>query len=237
MITFDDVKIGPNLYQLKELTFNEALKVSVIQKDLNEKRITEFLRNVLVSDQDPLKMFVQERYAILLKYLEKQTNTLLSINIDMQQYLPKLNTDWLPEISVKGAVVRQMSGFEAEYLESKCKSVAEWIACAMAIQLKYDKHEKLDAFPDPEENDFEIHFLERLEYLKSLPQSEFEQHYQVYADLNDLLCTVVDLAVNDQGFVVRGTDDAPLRFCPSAAFIGFVKDVDELRYGNSIQTQ
>lgn len=235
MIFFDPICIGTRLYQLQEITFNGALKVSVIPKQLNEKRLSEFLRNSLLNGPDPLQITVVERYALLVSYLYKQTNTLLKTDIELKNYLPKLDQQFQTEITENGLMVRLLTGFEAEYLESQCKSVAEWIACSMALQMHYEKHDVLSGVLELNSINFESQFIERLNFLKNLPQSEFEQYYDTYSRLNDQLMTVLDLAINDDGFVVNGgTEDAPVRFCPSAAFLGLIKEVDELHYGNNV---
>ncbi|MHA3048964.1 hypothetical protein [Acinetobacter sp. ANC 4639] len=236
MMHFDSIQIGNTCYQLKELTFHNSLKVAAIAKQFNEKRLSEFLRHVLVDGTDPLKMTVQERYALLVTYLEKQTKTLLEIDMNMQPYLPHYEVQWLTSVRLDHLTVRQLTGLEAEYLESKCKSVAEWISCAMALQMQYDQHDVLDEAIDLD--NFEPQFLARLEYFKQLGQIEFNQHYERYSECNSQLQSILNMAVNDDGFVILGgTDDAPMRFCPSAVFIGLIKDVDELHYGEDLYAE
>lgn len=236
MMHFDSIQIGSTCYQLKELTFHNSLKVAAIPKQLNEKRLSELLRHILVDGLDPLKMTVQERYALLITYLEKQTKTLLEIDMNMHPYLPQYQEQWFTSIRLENLTVRQLTGLEAEYLESKCKSVAEWISCAMALQMRYDQHDVLAEAIDLD--NFEPQFLLRLEHFKQLGQIEFNQHYELYSECNNQLQSILRIAVNDHGFVVRGgTDDAPMRFCPSAIFIGLIKDVDELHYGEDVHAQ
>ena len=78
MLSFDPVPIGNNTYQLQEIVFNDALKVAAINQRLNEKRISAFLSHALSNKEQPLNMTVQERYCLMLKYVEKQSATLFS---------------------------------------------------------------------------------------------------------------------------------------------------------------
>ncbi|NNP70374.1 hypothetical protein [Acinetobacter sp. Ac_5812] len=229
MLVFDPMPIGENAYQLSEVTFNDALKVSAIGKQLNEKRISAFLGYSIGNMNQPLNMTAQERYFLMLKYAEKQTNTLISVNIDFSKCF-KSCLSWKNDISEQGVTVRQLTGAETEYLEAHCVNAAEWIACLLAFQIKYENHEQLGHFPDRSTTDllFKQQFAKRLNFLKALPQSEFNLIYLDYQKLNSQLFTHIELSVNNEGFVVRrGADDAPLRFRPSTCFIGIIKELDE----------
>lgn len=50
-------------------------KMERIDHKLNEKRITSFLAHALGNSQLPLFMTVQERYFLMIKYVQNQTNT------------------------------------------------------------------------------------------------------------------------------------------------------------------
>jgi len=229
MLNFDPIHIGGQTYQLNEITFNEALKVAAIDPKLNEKRITSFLSQALQNPQLPLLMTAQERYFLMIKYVQNQTNTLFSTNTDFSNCF-KEHSDWIHEVSEVGVTVRQVSGSEAEYLEEHCMNAAEWIACLLAFQIKYENHEHLGQFPDRSAIDqvYKQQFSERLGYLKTLPQSEFNLIYLDYLKLNRQLFTHLELSVNNEGFVVqRGADDAPIRFRSSTCFIGIIKELDK----------
>jgi len=102
MLTFDPVPVGNNTYQMQEIIFNDSLKVAVIDKSLNEKRISAFLSHVLANAELPLKMTVQERYFLMLKYVEKQSNTLFSSDTDFSACFLNTDSDWLPERTING---------------------------------------------------------------------------------------------------------------------------------------
>ncbi|WP_151750534.1 hypothetical protein [Acinetobacter sp. TUM15131] len=229
MLVFDPIPIGENAYQLTELTFNDALKVSAIDYKLNEKRISAFLGHALGNQTLPLSLTAQERYFLMLKYVQTQTNTLFSSEVNFENCF-RSEQNWLSQVSENGVTVRQLTGAEAEYLESKCVNAAEWIACLLAFQIKYENHEYLGTFPDRSQSQKENldQFSMRLNYLKTLPQSDFNLIYTDYLALNTKLFTHVELNVNNDGFVVlRGADDAPLRFRPSTCFIGIIKELDK----------
>ena len=61
MITFRPIQIGNVEYLLDELTFNDGIKISVIDKKLDEMRLSEFLRHALVEKHDPQSLSLQHR--------------------------------------------------------------------------------------------------------------------------------------------------------------------------------
>ena len=124
MLSFDPVPIGNNMYQLQEIVFNDALKVAAINQRLNEKRISAFLSHALCNKEQPLNMTVQERYCLMLKYVEKQSGTLFSTDADFSKCYLHSEENWQPEISQNGITVRQLVGREAEYLEEHCANAA-----------------------------------------------------------------------------------------------------------------
>lgn len=226
MIQFDPVPVGQSSYQLTEITFNDSLKVAVIEKRLNEKRITEFLKATL-KQHNPLKLTAQERYLLLLKYMQKQNETMFASDMDFSKYIMS-GADFKNDISENGVMVRQLTGRDVEYLEASCCNAAEWIACMMAMQLSYSGHDVLEKLPDQNAFDqlYMQQFMSRLDHIKKLPASEFQQCYQEYAVLNNQLCTHVRLTICNDGLALRGTDDAPVRFCPASCFIGIIRELD-----------
>ncbi|SDB87057.1 hypothetical protein [Acinetobacter boissieri] len=226
MITFNPITIHDQHYQMHEISFNDALKVSVIPQIQNERRLSEFLRATLKGTVDPLKMTVQERYFLLLKYLETQSDTLLGVDVDFSKFLGD-SANFKTCFKHEDVSLRLITGLEAEYLEAKCKSVAEWIACCMAIQLSYVEHDVLKGFLDPVASSFEEGFMKRLNYLKDLPLSEFEAYFDDFKMLSEDTGLMIDIGLDSDGFTVRGTDDAPMRFCTSSCFFGLFKDLDQ----------
>ncbi|MCD1040278.1 hypothetical protein B4S41_16490, partial [Acinetobacter baumannii] len=174
MITFDPVPIGESTFQMHELSFEQCLKISIIAPNLNEKRLSAFVKSVL-DNVDPLLLTIQERYLLLLKYLEKQSNTMLEVNTDWSKVFLQSENNWKTETTQNGITVRQLIGMEAEFLEANCKNVAEWIACMMAFQLSYSNHEHLALLPDRTNPQlFEEQFKQRLDFIKKMPASDFD---------------------------------------------------------------
>lgn len=227
MITFDPVPVGENTFLMQELSFEQCLKISIIAPNFNEKRLTAFLKSALDSG-DPLLLTIQERYLLLLKYLEKQSNTMLEVNTDWSKVFLQSENNWTTEITQNGVTVRQLIGMEAEFLEANCKNVAEWIACMMAFQLSYSNHEHLALLPDRTNPQlFEKQFKQRLDFFKKMPASEFDLCYQDFNNLNNELFTHLRLSVDNHGILVeRGADDAPARFRTASVFTGIIKELD-----------
>ncbi|WP_336964217.1 hypothetical protein [Acinetobacter pittii] len=228
MITFDPVSVGENTYQMQELSFEQCLKISIIAPNLNEKRLTAFLKSALENMVDPLLLTIQERYLLLLKYLEKQSNTMLEVNTDWSKVFLQSESNWKTEATQNGITVRQLIGNEAEFLEANCKNVAEWIACMMAFQLSYFNHEHLSILPDRSNPQlFEQQFKQRLDFIKKMPASDFDLCYQDFNNLNNELFTHLRLSVDNHGILVeRGADDAPARFRTTTIFTGIIKELD-----------
>jgi hypothetical protein len=114
----------------------------------------------------------------------------------------KKQSSWIHEVSEVGVTVRQLTGSEAE--EAHCMNAAEWIACLLEFQIKYENHEHLGQCPDRSAIDqaYKQQFSQKLGYLKMLPQSEFNLIYLDYLKLNSQLFTHIELSVNNDGFVV-----------------------------------
>ncbi|EPK2751931.1 hypothetical protein JID35_002436 [Acinetobacter baumannii] len=227
MITFDPVPIGDSTFQMQELSFEQCLKISIIAPNLNEKRLTAFLKSAL-DNVDPLLLSVQERYLLLLKYLEKQSNTMLEVNTDWSKVFLQSENNWKTETTQNGITVRQLIGMEVEFLEANCKNVAEWIACMMAFQLSYSNHEHLALLPDRTNPQlFEEQFKQRLDFIKKMPASDFDLCYKDFNNLNNELFTHLRLSVDNHGILVeRGADDAPARFRTASIFTGIIKELD-----------
>lgn len=223
------MRIGDRVYQQHELTFNSALLVAGVDKRLNEKRLTTFLKGMLCDDKLPLRITAQERYYLLIKYIEKQGKALLALDIDVSKcYLEP--SEWKNSISSEGVVVRQLTGRDVELMEANCKNPAEWIACMMACQLSYEGHEHLSELPEQNADDaiYKQQFMSRLACIKNLAVSDFEKSYSDFAQLNDQLFSLVHLTIGAGGLLVsRGADAAPVRFRASTAFIGLIKELDE----------
>lgn len=198
------VDIAGTRYQLHELTFGETIKVARIAERLNEHRITAFLGYALKDAELPLNLPVQVRYALLIHYLSSQTDTLTGLTLDYAAYLQQ--GEWVE--SCDG--VRQMTGLQAEVLESACEDVVDWLTGAMAIQM-HDMPDDRQGIDDA--------LRQQVHALHDLPSSAFDAQCDRYLIACQSMASHVKTGFDTGGFVVfGGTDDAPLRFCPSTAF-------------------
>lgn len=221
MLTFNPVAINGETYQARELTFGDGLKISIIDASQNERRLSEFLR--CAYGVDPLLMTLEVRYYLLLDYLRQQTAGLYAIELDVQPYM---------RATGKPAGDHQLyplTGSHLEYLERNCKNIAEWVACAMAIQLDAAGH---DPLMQARSGEFEDWFIPRIEYVRSLPVSDFDALYDLYCERADVAIWGVDYTFGDNGVLLRGgTDDAPMRFCSTAALGRFIERLDSYYHG------
>lgn len=226
MLHFERVSIGHHHYLMKELTFNAAIKIAKIPESNLEQRLTVFLQNVLNDELLPLQMTAQERYALLLNYLKVQHGTLLEVSHNLDNFLMQ-PTQWQLESQIDGFKIKQLDGFACELLEKNCANIADWLAGGMAAQLW-----KIDSDMPPLPNaamlaeEYQARFFERVAYLKNLPVTDFNEYYTIFSQANTQLNTLVRLDFDETGLVVRGTDDAPYRFCPSSTFTGIIRELD-----------
>ena len=67
--------------------------------------------------------------------------------------------------------------------------------------------------------------------MKNLPLTEFNVLYDQYELLLSQLSHLVEIVPSESGLALLpvngGTDDAPMRFCPSTAFTGCIKYLDK----------
>lgn len=239
MINLAPFSMNGQVLQFKELIFTSALKVAAIDPKFNEKRLTVFLREVLGDQINALEATVQERYFLLLKYLDLHngSTTLLDIGLDINLYKVINPGQWKVQVDSGNFSVRQLTGREAEFLEQNCNSIQEWCGCMIALQIADSTIPELSRLPtndldDPLNMDL---FHSRLNYLKNGGLSEFDPLFAILDKINNELFTLVRLSISKEGFVViRGTDDAPVRFRPSSAFTKLFRYLDQITWSESI---
>lgn len=223
------IQIGDTKYQLNELTFHDAIKISRIPEQHNEQRITAFLCAVLRNDTLPLQMTVQERYYLLMHYLDTQTDTVISNKRPYKNYMLASQQPFKTQAEFGNATCRQLTGRDAETLESLCTEIGDWFVGAMALQFHSSDVPSLPPLPAADCTDDVLtdSLKARAAVLKVLPQSKFDLFYGLYAHLQDEMSTLCRLSFDDSGFtVLGGTDDAPARFRPSAALTGLARQLD-----------
>lgn len=228
MITFDPIEINGITYQFRELTFNDGVKISVIDRKWQEKRLSEFLRLALDGQHDPLKMTLPIRYYLLLKYLKAQENhsilALRDIVID-HSFKGSHHIDFYENSQ---GVIRQLTGFDIEFIEENCKSVRETVACAIAIQFLSASFEMMPPLANENLNQHEyIQQVEkRIEFIKQLSDSEFDILYEEFEMMNHQLKSLVSYVFTNDGITLRGTDDALIRFCGLIGYSKFSRQLE-----------
>jgi hypothetical protein len=237
MLPLPTVQISGKSVQLHELTFNAGIKVSRIPFSQNEHRITVFLQHVL-NDQDlPLQITAQERYFLLLNYLDNQQGTLTQTPIDCKPYMQHIQpTSLLSDDASQPAFattaeyeqtkIRLMTGRDAELLEKSCVDLADWLIGSMALELDHPDMPAIHA-PDCDSDVLRDSLINRAGYLKNLPQAQFDAFYAAHNHLHNQTAILCRLSLDDDGIILLGgTDDAPMRFRPSTSFIGVVAELD-----------
>lgn len=227
MLHFERISIGQRHYLMRELTFNNAIKIAKIPEAKNEQRLTVFLQDVLQDDMLPLHMTVQERYYLLLKYLEAQTDTLLSVADDLSGFFIEPRKTWQTQFEQDNITVKQLTGYDIELLEKHCTNLADWIAASLAIQL-HDANSDMPPMMDYTQDEEEKlqRFIERLKYVREMTVSQFNTYHAILSLANNEMQSLVRMGFDGQGVIIRGTDDAPCRFCPSSTFYGVIAQLD-----------
>ena len=240
MITFDPIREFNQTFQFRELTAGETIQISMIPKEQEERRLTKMLNFVLDEKYDARLLTVQQRYFLLLKYLEKQDGTLLEVDAHTKNHLSKYmypsssRSTWNTEITQGTITVRQLTGREAEYIERICKSVQEKLIALMAFQYRdtESKHQLFKTYIADNLTDaqYDVEMNKRFKQVLNLPSSEHQILYSRYALLNHSLNTHLNFYMSTLGFVLAktdgGTDDAPTRFCTSDAFSRIFAELD-----------
>lgn len=214
MLYFDRIPVGQNHYQLNEVSFMEAIKIAHIKREWNERRITQFLKFALKDEHLPLSMTTEERYYLAVKYsLAKAEN-----EASYAPYLLPAGKPFQTEITYKNIRVRSLTGRDAELLESKCDHIADWILGAMALQVEIQGIPKLPSLSCTDQELSEA-LIERSMSIRAMPDSELDEYFNAYTEALSQMESLVSLGFDNEGLtLVGGTDDAPLRFRPTACF-------------------
>lgn len=110
MLHFHPITIAGKNLTMRELSFDETIKVARISEKLNEMRITAFLGYALGDPHLAQKMTIQERYYLLMQYLSTQQDELTGQKSDYQHYLKPVTESWQTSIKVDSLItVRQLT--------------------------------------------------------------------------------------------------------------------------------
>lgn len=221
MIHFPRLSVGKDHYQLRELTFGQSIKVAKIPEHCNEQRLSAFLAAALDDQSLALTLPVQLRYWLLLQYLSAQSGTLVDAHTDYAPYLVVGQEEWVEELSLDGLTVRQLSGLQAEVIDSACEDVADRVLAAMAFQLV--SYQGFDPLPQqPTQQNLWKVVLQRAEILRNLPESEFDALFDRYQAHCTQMATLLRTGFDNTGVVIfGGAANQAARFRPATAF-GFV---------------
>ena len=225
-MSFPRISIANKGYVFNDLSLADVMDLTKIKPHHYEQQLSCALSTILQDANLPEKLTVQERYAILLKYLSFVEND-LNTEINIENYLSKNLDDFNPErISANGISVRHLTGLEAHALEIGSENTADWILGAMAITIGCDELSPIDTYSNL---NFTGNLIQnRIEIIKSLKLERFNALMADYQYLNSQLNTLVNISF-DNGIVLNyfdgGTDDAPLRFRIRAAITGYAKQL------------
>jgi hypothetical protein len=238
MLPLPTIQLHSTSHTLRELTFHAAIKTSRVPFEHNERRITVFLQHVLADQDLPLQMTAQERYYALLHYLNNQQGAMLETGIDCKKYLLDAPMQSLLDDQIEPQKpfvstaengdysIRLMTGREAELLEQSCTDIADWIIGSLAIELAAPELPPTCAL----ESDSDVlseSLINRATLLKNMPQAQLNALYAMHSHLRDETVSLCRLSLDDTGIILLGgADDAPVRFRPSAAFIGIAAELD-----------
>lgn len=229
MIDFKQIKAFGRVFNMREITYAEALYVVQIEKQYEQRRLTKFLNYILSGEHDALELTIQERYFLLLRYLENQplNKALDQIpHVVASKYIQPSIT-WQNEVTEGEITVKQLTGKEAEYIEANTKQIQEKFALILVFQYK-NSTMGLDSFipNDLEDDAFQEAIKAKLAQVKTLVGSDVDVIYDQYTRLNSQLMSHLTIQLNQDGFVIRGTDDAPMRFCTISALPRCFRDME-----------
>lgn len=208
----------------KEIEIGQAIAIGDIPQDAYELRLTAFLAAVLQDPALPLRLTVQERYYILLNCLVISNSDYVMAAGDISEFL--LPTTTAPDTTqVETIYIQQLRGHHADFLQSNCENVYDWIAGQMAMQLYGDMTEYLSDTKEQgilwsqltTENPGELSaaFADRFKQINSITESKFERLYAVFCAGADNLAHLVDISVDKDGIILNSTggdDDRAARF-------------------------
>jgi hypothetical protein len=217
MILFPTLRTKRVSVTLRELTLNEAIAICRLPADRHEATTTEFLRRVADAAQAPARGYVtdprlwtvEERARLVCHYLSQVSEAgadfpvgtagKLSDYLQFAQDLDRAEVE-LGEIAGKARVMRPLLGAHVEVLERMCTQRGDWLHAVIACQI----HEAGSQEPDYAQLT-DVQMFEwctsRLQALRGLPESEFEEIYAAWSRGRRDLEHFFVMAVDDEGVV------------------------------------
>lgn len=203
--------------RLTELTLGQAIDLCKLPGERNELTTTELLRGVAAgADQplpryvtDPLLWTVQERTLLVCEYMAHVTSDGPDFAVgdvghlsDYVMFDRDLDADQidLGTVAEKACTLRPLLGVHAQALEVLCKTRGDWIIGAIACQIFVAS----EAVPDWSSMS-DIAMMDwvrgRMDRLKLLPESLFEELFAAYWGGTDKLAHFFSVDFDDDGLV------------------------------------
>lgn len=233
MIPFAHLRTKRISVTMRELTLSEGIALCRMPGHAHEAVTTAFLRFVASGADkprdsyitDPLLWTVEERIRLVAHYLSHVADDGPDFSIGDQRfssYVDLVADDFQAEVAIgqvgdRPRILRPLLGVHAQLLERVCASRGDWLIGAMACRLD-------DAgMPDPS---IELASMDevaslawikgRIDSIKGLPESDFEQAYMAYISQPDLR-QFFRVDFGDDGMVclpidVKETGIPPARF-------------------------
>lgn len=219
--------IAQKSHILHKLIVEDLLDIAKLPGTYYESMLSIALERILDNKCNVRSMTCQERYGLLLKFLDATEDKNLGQDINIDDFMGPDVAGSLPlfaENIEKQIKVRQLTGIEAEALERGCENTADWILGAMAMQITCKELPELDI----SQLNLEVNYVGkiihgRIETIKTLDLDRNNEVIKEYKKLNHQLQKIVYTSF-DNGIVLNkfegGTDDAPRRFRITSAFTG-----------------
>lgn len=215
MISFASIRTRRVCLIPQELTLGQAITVCKLPAHRHELVASELLKHISAKATSPLPRYItdprlwtlEERIMVLAQYLAQVSpdgpdfavgshtvSEFVNFTLDADKDEVSIGS-----VSGKERLVRPLLGIHGEALEQVCESRAEWMLGAMACQMFAAD----EAVPDWSQGDLDIQdwVRQKMESLRSLPESEFEELYSAWLSGRDHLRHFVDLSFDDEGAV------------------------------------
>lgn len=231
-MSFMQESIANRNYKFNHLKNGVIQDMAKLKSTHYEAMLTRGLGAIIGSDVNARALTTQERYAILLTYLDAIEDKNIDESIDIKQFLHSdLSVFKRDPIEGDNIQVRHLTGIEAEALEIGCENSADWILGAMSMQIGCDELPPIR--PDLlKEVGYTCKMIKnRIDVLNELDQPVLNELIYKFRNLEEQLQTLVNISYY-KGIVLNkvngGTDDAPVRFRINSAITGPAKRLFEI---------
>jgi|GEM_PF-1692077 len=227
---------------LPELNYEQAIDISKIPPEFNEKRISAMIAHLSGDAKLAASLTVQERYFILLNHHAITESEFIGQVGQgyLKDYTKNTIEREIPATTAVGElVVSHLYGAHACVIESLAENVADWVAAQMACQISgnvayFTGGEAMIWEPvTPFMSDTEINekIQERFAFISSLSVSKFNNLANVFnmalIDLEHFL----NIGFDNDGITIvpqgGAGDNSPARFCALECLHGVIERLSE----------